>query len=191
MNTQHKHLQDLQEIRSLMERSSRFMSLSGLSGVCAGVFALMGAAAAYYYVHYYYGEWNFYAFFFTDAIAVLILSLTSGIYFTVRQAKRKGQNIWDATSRRVLINLAIPLITGGIFIFSLLQQAPDLVSSATLIFYGLALINCSKFTLNDIRFLGFSELILGLLNAFFIHYSLLFWAIGFGVLHIVYGTAMY
>ena len=45
--TKEEQLQNLAEIRSLMERSSRFISLSGLSGVGAGVCALVGSAAAH------------------------------------------------------------------------------------------------------------------------------------------------
>lgn len=186
-------LEELREIRSMMERSSRFISLSGLSGIFAGVFALIGAGVAYMYLNnaQYYRQLDFYTFFFTDAIVVLALSLTAGVYFTTRQAKRKGQKIWDSTSRRLLFNIAIPLVTGGIFILAMLEQMPALVASATLVFYGLALINASKFTLNDVRYLGFSEIVLGLVSAFFVQYGLFFWAIGFGVLHIIYGAAMY
>ena len=50
MDKRNEHLETLSEIRSLMERSSRFISLSGLSGVAAGVFALMGAAMVYVYL---------------------------------------------------------------------------------------------------------------------------------------------
>ena len=198
METSHTPLEELREIRSLMERSSRFISLSGLSGIFAGVFALIGAAAAYWYLgmtaaerkHYPF-ESRTYAFFFADALAVLIPSLILAVYFTTRQAKKRGQKIWDATSRRLLVNLAIPLVAGGIFIFALLPRAPVLVAPATLIFYGLALVNASKFTLNDIRYLGFGEITLGLVSAFFPGYNLFFWAFGFGVLHIGYGATMY
>jgi hypothetical protein len=191
-------LEELREIRSMMERSSRFISLSGLSGVFAGVFALIGAGVAYWYLdmsfeerHYHFRSPEMLTFLFADAVAVLIPSLLTAVYFTTRQAKKRGQKIWDSTSQRLLINIAIPLVTGGIFILALLQWAPLLAAPATLIFYGLALINASKFTLNDIRYLGFGELILGLISAFWPGYSLFFWAIGFGVLHIIYGAVMY
>jgi hypothetical protein len=192
-------LEELREIRSMMERSSRFISLSGLSGVFAGVFALIGAGVAYWYLdmsfyqarNLHFREPDIFAFFFADALGVLIPSLVVAVYLTTRQAKKRGQKIWDATSRRLLISVAIPLMTGGVFILALLQWAPVLAAPATLIFYGLALINASKFTLDDIRYLGYCEIALGLMSAFLTGYSLLFWAIGFGVLHIVYGVVMY
>jgi hypothetical protein len=202
-----KPLETLHEIRSMMERSSRFISLSGLAGVFAGCFALIGAYAAYRYLDMHYGtsryyeyattstgerNISFYQFFFTDAVLVLVASLTAGVFFSTRKAKQKGLSIWDNTAKRLLINLMIPLISGGIFCLVLLyHNIVGLVAPATLIFYGLALLNGSKYTLTDIRYLGISEIVLGLLASVFIGYGLLFWAIGFGVLHIVYGTVMY
>ena len=207
MEKQNEHLETLSEIRSLMERSSRFISLSGLSGVFAGIFALLGAAAAYLYLHLnlhssdYYehaidasGEVNldFYGFLIADALCVLLASLTVVCILTRRQAKQKSQPTWDATAKRLLINLLIPLITGGLFCLVLLYHGlMAFVAPATLIFYGLGLINASKYTLNDIRYLGIMEIILGLIAAVYIGYGLLFWAAGFGILHIVYGIMMY
>jgi hypothetical protein len=207
MNKETDHLETLSEIRSLMERSSRFISLSGLSGVFAGVFALIGAYAAYIYLNhnimssnsYEYTrssnvetQTDFYAFFFTDAISVLVTSLAVGSILTIRKAKKKGHAIWDTTAKRLLINLLLPLVTGGLFCLILLYHGlVGLIAPATLIFYGLALINASKYTLNDIRYLGIMELVLGLIAAVYIGYGLLFWAVGFGILHIVYGIVMY
>lgn len=208
MDKQNEHLANLSEIRSLMERSSRFISLSGLSGVAAGVFAILGAAAAYYYLgthsfksdaYYEYaktstGETNkdFYAFFFADAMLVLVASVITGSVLTIRKARKKGQPTWDATAKRLLINILVPLVTGGLFCLVLLyHNLVGLVAPATLIFYGLALLNASKYTLDDIRYLGICEIGLGLIASVYIGYGLIFWTIGFGLLHIVYGTLMY
>lgn len=208
--TQHEdQLKALSEIRNLMEKSSRFISLSGLSGVAAGFFALLGAMAAYIYLGitpferklvyysdlvYGYKTWglDYLRFFILDAALVLLFAIGGGIYFTTRKARSKGQKIWDATSQRVIINLLIPLATGGIFCLALFcQHLYALIAPATLVFYGLALVNAGKYTLNDIRYLGITEIVLGLLAMFYIGYELEFWATGFGVLHIVYGLLMY
>jgi predicted lysophospholipase L1 biosynthesis ABC-type transport system permease subunit len=207
MEKSNEPLETLSEIRSLMERSSRFISLSGLSGVFAGIFALMGAIAAYLYLnisistpeYYQYAfdksgaiNLGFYIFFFTDASCVLVLSLAVGSILTIRKAKLKRQPIWDVTAKRLLINLMIPLIVGGLFCMALLYHGLiGLIAPATLIFYGLALFNASKYTLDDIRYLAICEIILGLIGSIFIGYGLLFWAVGFGILHIIYGIIMY
>jgi general stress protein CsbA len=205
---QEKHLQDLSEIRSMMERSSRFISLSGLSGVFVGTFALIGAAAAYYYAgagntlipRYYDFEkdalgithFSRHYFYLLDAVLVLGASLITASLLTIRQARKKGQKIWDHSARRLFANMMIPLAAGGIFALVLLGHGyVGLVAPVTLLFYGLALVNASKYTLDDIRYLGICEIILGLIASYYVGYGLLFWAIGFGVLHIVYGIVMY
>lgn len=192
---------DLQQIKEMMERSSRFISLSGLAGVFAGVYALLGALLASRIMSERARNYSPEDFILTSeknlqlygiAAVVLVLSLLTAIFFTTRNARKKNQKIWDKRSQRMLINLAIPLVTGGIFVLILiLQKSIYLVAPAMLIFYGLALINGSKYTLNDIRYLGISEIILGLIATWFYGHGLLFWAIGFGVLHIIYGAAMY
>ena len=202
MNKQPDYLKDISEIRSIMERSSRFMSLSGLSGVLAGVYALIGAYLAY--KTFYYSDVIVYRdiarIALTEkvlhlviiAVTVLILAIGTGIWLSYLKAKKHGYKMWDATAQRMLVNFAIPLVTGGIFILILFSKGLiGLIAPATLIFYGLALINGSKYTYTDIRYLGFCELILGLVSSYYIGYGLWFWAIGFGLLHIVYGTVMY
>ncbi|MGQ0827580.1 MAG: hypothetical protein ACT4ON_04200 [Bacteroidota bacterium] len=201
MTEEKEHLQAISDIRSMMERSSRFISLSGLSGVFAGLFALCGAYAAHKLISnaqiiaafdddFDWGPVCEYLL--LDAALVLFLSITVGVLFTIRASKRKGIKIWDATSKRLLINLMIPLVTGGIFSLILLSHKNvGLIAPVMLIFYGLALINASKYTLNDIRYLGFCEILLGLTAAANVKYGLLIWAIGFGLLHIIYGTVMY
>jgi general stress protein CsbA len=199
MTDQKEHLQALSDIRSMMERSSRCISLSGLSGVFSGIFALIGAWFAAMKMadlndclRYEGDVMDTIIYLCTDAALVLIASLLAGTLLTIRNSKRKGIAVWDSTARRLLINLAIPLVTGGLFCLILLYHGDiGMVAPATLIFYGLALINASKYTFNDIRYLGLCEIVLGLAASLYIGYGLLFWAIGFGVLHIIYGAVMY
>ncbi|WP_242928659.1 hypothetical protein [Pontibacter vulgaris] len=202
MNQQQDQLAALHEIRNIMDRSSRFISLSGLSGIAAGLTALAGAAVAKWYLSSnnigYRDNYSFslsqenIMFLLVLAIAVLVVALLSALYFTVRTAKQNNHRIWDSKSQRLLLNLFIPLAVGAVFCVVLLYHGIIyLIAPAMLVFYGLALINGSKYTLSDIRYLGFCELILGLIASFFIGYGLLAWTIGFGALHIVYGTMMY
>ena len=187
----------LTEIRYLMERSSRFISLSGLSGVLAGVYALVGALAAYYYLYLdpraqtSEGA-NTVSFVFADAAIVLVLAVGTGIFLTTRKAKKDGSSLFDAAAKRLIINLCIPLIAGGVFCLGLVSHGDWLfVAPAMLMFYGLSLINASKYTRDDVRSLGLAELVLGMVSLLALDYGLLFWALGFGVLHIAYGTYMY
>jgi hypothetical protein len=206
MDKQQEHLEDLAEIRAMMERSSRFISLSGLSGVFAGIFAIIGFAVAYFKAPEYGGRnlhdyftsdigtqnFGFYYFCIIDALVVLAASIFIGILLTVNKVKKQGGSVWSSTSKRLLINLFLPLIAGGIFCISLMWHGLiAFVPSATLIFYGLALINASKYTLEDVRRLGICELILGIIASICIGYGFIFWVLGFGILHIIYGIIMY
>ncbi len=195
-----KYIDDLREIKDMMSRSSRFISLSGLSGVAAGIIALLGAYAAYQtvYAHQNYLGYRK-ALITTNSITMLLViaavtifcTFAAGIYFTTRKARKENQKLWDMQTQRLLINLAIPLVTGGILCLMLLLQGYlGFVAPFTLIFYGLALVNASKYTLTEIRSLGIAEVIVGLLASYYIGYGLIFWAIGFGVLHIIYGIIM-
>lgn len=195
--------QTLTEIRHLMERSSRFMSLSGLSGVLAGIYALIGAAAAYYYINQHQGQGgedvnalvanrNLFLFLLGDAVIVVVLAVGTGIFLTTRKAEKDGSSLLDSAARRLIINLSIPLVSGGVFCAGLLYHGYALFIVPTmLIFYGLALLHASKYTRDDVRSLGMAEILLGFISMFVAGYALVFWALGFGVLHIAYGTYMY
>lgn len=194
--------EDLSHIRQMMEKSSRFISLSGLSGVFAGITAVIGAIYVYFLfekngIDYFDGDRNVFGrelvgqLFWTGLI-ILAVAVSFGYFFTARNSKRKGLKIWDATTKRLLFNFAVPLITGGIFCLALLYHHLFVfIAPATLIFYGLALVNASKYTLTDVQYLGYFEIILGLLSMFFLGWGLVFWTIGFGLLHIIYGLMMY
>lgn len=197
-----KFQQDLAQIRNMMEQSTRFISLSGTSGISAGIIALAGAAVAYYLfnksgINYFDGERNMYPQELVKELIILALlvlasALAAGIYFTVRKSRRNKLSVWNKASKNLVTALFIPLITGGIFCLILLYHGLFyLIAPATLIFYGLALINAGKYTFGDITNLGYVEILLGLLSSVFTGYGLLSWAIGFGVLHIIYGIVMY
>ncbi|MES2574412.1 MAG: hypothetical protein V4572_05690 [Bacteroidota bacterium] len=197
-----KHQEDLSHIRSMMERSSRFISLSGLSGVFAGLSALIGGLYAYQLlksigIDYFDGKNKLYAadlvfHLFIIAVIVLICAFTFGIFFTLRKSKKYNLPIWTTATKNMLYNLAIPLFVGGVFCLALLyHQIYVLIAPATLLFYGLALINAEKYTFSDVKYLGFCELILGCISLFFLGYGLVFWVLGFGILHILYGLVLF
>lgn len=188
----------------MMERSNRFISLSGKSGIAAGVCGLAGAWLAYRRIaenglqpgasEY---EMSSYLSLKSNlvllALGVLAAALLSAWYFTWRRARQANQPLWNRSSRMLAEALAVPLVTGGILIGILLFQtdAWTLAAPLSLIFYGLALVNGSKFTLSEVKYLGYCEIITGLLCTQFTGYGLYFWAFGFGVLHIIYGSIMW
>lgn len=194
----------VRDIRSMMERSSRFISLSGLSGIAAGVTALAGAWLAGDILANYYGSYQSRGFFSRDefamlkikllavAVAVFVIAALGAFYFTWLRTRKSGVSLWGPSSKRLFWNMVLPLLSGGAFVVGMLRfDEWRFVAPACLIFYGLSLVNASKFTLTDVKYLGYCQVILGLINMYFIGYGLYFWALGFGVLHIVYGAAMW
>ena len=197
------YLKDISEIKDLMNKSSRFISLSGLSGILAGIYALIGAWLGYDIIYATespskeaYKSIVLYEIemiqILAIALTVVILSIATGIFLSWRKARKKDENLWDAASKRLLINFLIPLATGGFFILFLIEkEIYAFVAPLTLVFYGLALVNASKYTLGDIRYFGITIIVIGLLSVYFLGYGLFFWALGFGVCHIIYGAWMY
>ena len=202
MKTDQEYIKDLSQIRQMMEKSTKFLSLAGWSGIMAGIYALAGAYFLYRLEGTRSGE-----IFIPDqsrgipddvftilitGITVLILAVGTCIFMSYQKANRNHEKLWNPTTRRLVLNMAIPLVAGGIFILILLSQGIyEWMAPLTLIFYGLSLVNASRVTFDELRYMGIMEIILGLLSTYFISMSLLFWAAGFGILHIVYGIYMH
>jgi hypothetical protein len=198
MKTEQEYINDLTEIRSMMERSTRFLSLTGWSGIMAGIYALAGALIAW--IVFFNKDFTIYSpisqahitGIISLSIAILILAVGTAVLLSLRKAGKKRENLWNTAARRLIVHLAIPLITGGIFILIMLAKGFfELAAPLTLIFYGLALLNASKFTFDDVKYLGMAQIMLGLLATYFSGYGLLFWAAGFGIMHIIYGVYMH
>lgn len=215
MSSQNQTLETIQDIRNMMDRSSRFLSLSGLSGVGAGVCALVGAWFANAVIagsdrmkdikgagigrqydsggngldvlHSFMGHRLF-----MIAGVTLISAIVVAVVFTYIRSSKQGVPVWSATAQRLVWNVAVPLVAGGLFLLKLIEAGVyGLIAPGCLIFYGIALINGAKYTIGEIRFLGYAMTALGLINCWFPGYGLYFWAAGFGLLHIIYGVVMW
>ena len=216
MQDQDQSLQTLEDIKQLMTKSSRFISLSGWSGVAAGTCALIGAWLANNAIHNDTGFVNgneqrelhhtnniglgdgpdlqnyLNNTLIQIALGVLIAALVLGFFFTYLRSRKTNAPIWGITAKRVLINVSIPMIVGGIFLLKLIDnEIYGLIAPGCLIFYGLGLLNASKYTLAEVRYLGYAQILLGIISLQMVGNGLLFWALGFGVLHILYGAFMW
>lgn len=184
-------LNDLSRIRSLMEKSTRFISISGNSGILVGVYALLVSG----YLISEYGT----AVDVSGGIAkpallalgLLLASVVTGLVLARNKARRSRQPVWNVTSRSLLNAIVMPLAAGGIFAAGLAaQEVYFAIIPVFLIFYGMALFSGSFYTFREIRYIGVLEVVLGLLALWFPEYGLLFFATGFGVLHIIYGIVI-
>jgi hypothetical protein len=180
---------ELGQIRSLMEKSSKFVSISGLSGVLIGLYAVIGTALGYLSLRD--PSSSIYGLL-TLAVLILLLSLLTGWLMARKKAKKNKQSIWNITSKSLLFAVSIPLITGGIVTLMLLAQGYyHLIAAMLLMFYGLALTAGSIYTFAEVKWLGIFEICLGLIAVCFPDYGLLLWGLGFGILHIIYGFIVY
>ena len=213
MNDQNQTLDTLKDIRQMMDRSSRFISLSGWSGVAAGSCALVGAWLAHAEIAkgianhsslrkhmtiaydtagidpiQYIGSTQLLSI----AALTFFAAIVSAFFFTWLRTRKTGVPLWGATSRRLTFAIALPLFVGGIYMLKLMESgAFGLIAPGCLLFYGLALVNASRHTFGEIKWLGYGQIATGIINLFFTGYGLYFWAFGFGILHIVYGLVMW
>ena len=203
MKGKQDYIQNIAEIRSMMERSSKFLSLSGLAGIMAGIYALIGAYIAYRILDFNPDE-IFYSHTVTGtfssslveviflAVFILAMAIGTAIWLSYKKANIRGEKIWNASAKQLLMTMAVPLLAGGILVIVMISHGLfGLIAPVTLIFYGLALFNASKFTYEELKFLGLIQIGLGLISSYFIGFGLLFWALGFGLVHIIYGTYMH
>lgn len=197
MEKEQDYIRDIAAIRTMMERSSKFLSLSGWAGILAGIYALIGAYIAYAYFKFNPAEvvYNSTATVFPEllnvivlATVLLLLSIGTAIFLSYKRARKRTEPLWNATARRMVVGTAMPLVTGGVLILVFVSyRLIGLLAPLTLLFYGLALFSAGNYTYKEVRFLGIILVLLGLIGTCFIEYGLLLWAIGFGLMHIVYG----
>jgi uncharacterized membrane protein YidH (DUF202 family) len=189
-------LQAIHDIRGMMERSARFLSLSGWSGIWAGGTALVGAAIGHEWLLPVLREQNDSFGAYTKplivAILIFIVAFAGAYYFTWRKMRREGTSLWHPASKQLILAVALPMVVGGVFVLAFMYNGhPVYIASACLAFYGLALVNGSKHTVTDIRYLGYLEILLGCICLLIPGLGFWFWVIGFGILHILYGIIMW
>jgi len=199
-----KAIQSVNEIKALMERSSKFVSLSGLTGILVGVYSLIGSWLAVRTLGLQginTGEFSRVLNVTTPmrlkiivllALCVFITSLITTFIISYYKSRRSKQKLFNKLTYRLIWNFSIPLLTGGLFCLALLHHGHyGLTSSVMLLFYGMSLINVSKYTFSNVGWLGYAFIILGLLDCFLEGHGLIFWTLGFGVFHIIYGVLFY
>lgn len=194
--------QTLDDIREMMSKSSRFQAISGWSiiviGLLAGIASLMAAAVIGVADVPFFDNLQRYSTLNTPLkiriaalIALILFTVCLLIVFVFASVKSKRHNLpfsFDKRMRQMLLDFFIPLIAGGLFSMAMvMQQHYGLTSSIMLMFYGLALINCSHYTYPILRWLGYTELVIGIIDCFTMSHALLFWFLGFSVAHILFG----
>lgn len=201
MENHEEQLAAIQEMRNLMDHATRFKSISGLSGMIAGILSLISLYIVYlrtgispFEVEALDRIWHSSNQIQISCIFIglLIACLGLGLYMAGRNARQAGKSAWDGSAKRLAFSLLIPVLTGGVFSVLLIQLGlVALLAPVTLLFYGMGLLSASKYTLEAVRTVGLILIGLGLFATGFLSYGLVIWALGFGLVHILYGFIIY
>lgn len=190
-----KAIEDLQHIKSIMERSTKFLSLSGWSGIWVGLCGLAASVLLY--------NWQYAALaahtppyeavhLLLLALITFIVALSGGLYFTIQKTKKLGSPFLTKVTKRLLLRFCIPLAIGGVLCILLYEKSLlPLTLPITLLFYGLALYSIQEDTVKEIKTMAYIEILLGLFAFYFSAYALFFWALGFGIIHLLYGVILW
>ena len=191
-------LQSLQEIKSMMQRTSKFTSISGWSGVWVGVVGLLAALVAYFII--FNQEMQLYGLqpdntrdfeLIILAFVTLVIACVGGFYFMIRKTNKDQEKFITPTTKRILIRFIFVLLIGAAICFCLYRQLSFVyMAPTTLLFYGLVLYNIARDTVIEIKYLAYTEILLGIFSFYFIANGLLFWALGFGLAHVIFGLIM-
>lgn len=192
-------LEDLKEIRQMMERSSRFLSLSGSSGIGIGFLASLFVAWQVSKGNMSLTEQrNFdllapaWEEFIIGTFGLFVICVLLSMGLTLRRTLKKGLTIWTSSTKNILGAIGLPMMVGAMLLLQNFNSlSTDAFFPATLLCYGLGLFFASRYTYDELRIMGLAMLVLGTLSILYPPYSLLFWVLGFGALHMIYGAIMY
>lgn len=200
--SEHNYIQQISDIKKIISERTKFNALSGVSGILAGTYALVGAFVAKQIIDRSemmvydnftgrYFHQDVVKLYFIAAI-VLIASISTGIYFSYIKAKKAGELLLNKVAVKIIRNFSIFLLTAFIVLLAVYAKNYfSMMAPLCLIFYGLALINVSSFIASEVYGLGLCIVVIGVFALFFPGNGLLFWSLGFGLMHIIYGTLMW
>ncbi len=194
----------LSDIRNMMERSQKVLFLEGTAGIVVAVWALLGAVAVslvlYGTVSPLWGatvnpirqpDWDTFLI-----VAIICASVFCAAFMTVwlmskHRASREGLDFsFDAGTRRLLGNFFTAMVTGGLVCLTpIFNDLWNLIPGFMLVFYGLAVVLISPiaFKISITKYLGYAEIVIGVAALAFSSFGMMFWTIGFCILHLIWG----
>lgn len=189
--------ENLRVIRELMERSTRYSTFSGLSGICAGLFSILGCLVQRFWVLSLPASERLVAFTINWTL-VIALTIGADFFLTKRKAPLVGKTILSRLGRQMVVASAPGLLTGALLTLFLLQQGHmDQVYPVWMLSYGSAVCAVGLFSQKEVGRLGRAfltagalTLALGLLTAlqpYIASLGLFITALTFGGFHIAYG----
>jgi hypothetical protein len=186
---------ELKVIRELMERPVCYSTMSGASGVLAGVAAL-GGVMADWVTSDHHSTWLAFCIW----GCVFMIALVSDIALTRIREKKQGMPFWTSVKRRMLLTILPPFVAGVGLTAAIVVPWQDtlggqhinLIPALWMAFYGLALWQAGEFSIPEIRVMGAGFILASLPTAMFLQdwpYCAL--AITFGGFHLAYGVVVW
>ena len=184
-----------------MEQGKSYFSLKSLSGILIGIY---GLATVYLIDKLTSGEGSgiemvsqlpiLFLQIGITAIAVvfIIISLFTLWIRAKRRAKSEGKKLWNTSNKKIRLQTLITLLVLIVVIIVIANQGYySLVTPISLFFYGLFLLNLSRFSSKGLVFLSIGEVLLGVAAYMIYDKEIFFLALGFGLLPIIYGAATF
>jgi len=180
-----------------MERHSSFFSLSGFTGILIGIVGCIAIFLVDTMTHGY--GINFDGFsqlpilFLEIGIMVIgILTIVLSLFILWKRgrnkAKKNKQGLWNAFAKKQRINLLLLLLVFLVILILIGSKGYyRLITPLLLSFYGLLLLNLSRFQSKSLLFLGLATLILGIVSYVSYTDKIFLLALGVGIFPIIYG----
>ena len=177
--------ENLRVIRQVMERSTKYSTLSGLSGVLVGTVAVLGVLATAHVGNVYAHPLRL------AVIWLVVLAAAVAIDFgrNKRRAAQVGKRVVSPLGAHILV-AALPAFFAGAVLTAFLVLHHLLASlwGVWMLCYGLAICAVGLFSVRPVSFLGAAFVLAGALTLFLQGpYHLYMMALTFGGFHIAYG----
>ena len=170
---------NLRFIRETMERAGSFTAVPGWGGIAMGISAIIAAVLA--------GKEQDPALWLRVWIIELIVAMLLASATMTLKARRARTSLFMGPARRFAMAFAPPVMVGGVLTWALAwREQFELLPAVWLLLYGAGIIAGGMYSVRVVPIMGGLFFMLGLL-ALFLPGNLLL-ALGFGVLHIVFGS---
>ena len=178
-------MDNLRFIRETMERSTSFTAVSGVAGMIMGAVAMVAAVVAS-------TRRTPEAWLLTWLIAALVAGLAA-LWAMIRKARASGVSLLSGPGSKFALFFTPPIVVGALLTAALVRV--DLLSvlpGAWLLLYGTAVVSGGAFSVRIVPMMGVGFMLVGALALFAPPaWGDEFMAVGFGVLHIVFGLVIW
>lgn len=177
-------MEDLRFIRQTMERGAAFTAVPGWGGVGMGLSAIAAAVVAS-------GQPTSEGWLLVWTLEALIAVAIGGVAIQ-RKARRAELPVFSGAGRKFVLSFLPPALAGVVLTLALWQaDASSLLPGVWLLLYGAAVVTAGTFSVKIVPVMGICFMVLGMLALLGLPLGGDLWmAVGFGGLHVLFGTTI-